>query len=272
MLLGPWKFLPARSGHVAVGGKGLWRIDDVSKDIFYLNLEPDTWTQFPGRLVNCSVGGTQIWGVNTSDDILCLSDGRPMFEQVGGKLVQVSVSKKDHVWGVNRNDEIYHRANGSWHKQGGALTNISVGPAGVWGCNRNHDIYYRKGTYGDVDSNGSGWEHVGGKLIWIASGKGVVIGVNSHHDIYYRQGITSDNPTGTSWKKTDGKLKQIDIHDDKVWGVNSELVMYCATFQGGESSSVESVADEVENLYIEPAGKFSMSMSVKSVFIIQCML
>lgn len=49
----------------------------------------------------------------------------------------------------------------------------------------------------------------------------MVVGVNSNDDIWYREGINSDKPTGTDWKKVNGKLMNIDIEDEEVVGTNS---------------------------------------------------
>lgn len=62
--------------------------------------------------------------------------------------------KGDHVWGVNQNDDIYHRKghHGKWEQIPGKLKQISVaGKNGqfVWGVNANDDIYFRHGYKGE---------------------------------------------------------------------------------------------------------------------------
>ena len=69
---------------------------------------------------------------------------------------QISVSDKDHVWGVNSGDYIYRRTGDSWQQVSGRLKVVSVGQSGVWGVNSNDDIFYRTGTYGDPDTQGTG--------------------------------------------------------------------------------------------------------------------
>ena len=67
----------------------------------------------------------------------------------------MSVSRGDHVWGVNSADNIYRRSGNVWERIPGSLKVVSVSQAGVWGVNANDDIYYRQGTYGDADTAGT---------------------------------------------------------------------------------------------------------------------
>ena len=97
---------------------------------------------------------------------------------------------------------------------------------GSGGVNAANDIYYRTGTYGDVDTAGSGWVKVPGKLKWLASGTDLLVGVNSANDIFYRKGMTAQTPTGTGWVKVPGKLAQIDVHEDEVVGTNPANQIY----------------------------------------------
>merc|ERR1711939_534213 len=73
------------------------------------------------------------------------------WRHIAGKLKQVSVGLGGHVWGVNRNDDIFYRngVGGRWKHIAGKLKQISVGSSGrVWGVNRNDDIFYRNGAGG----------------------------------------------------------------------------------------------------------------------------
>ena len=56
------------------------------------------------------------------------------------------------------------------------MTQVSVGPAGVWGVNGRKQIFHRTGTFGDVDSKGTGWRGVDGSLVQITSRPGQVVG------------------------------------------------------------------------------------------------
>ena len=71
-------------------------------------------------------------------------------------LLKISVSKNNHVWGVNSGDYIYRRTGNRWQQVSGRLKVVSVGLSGVWGVNSNDDIFYRTATYGDPDSQGTG--------------------------------------------------------------------------------------------------------------------
>ena len=89
------------------------------------------------------------------------------WERVTGGLVQIDVYNTD-IWGVNTNDEIYQAALeveegdvidpagdseddsstvvtgfSAWSEISGGLTRVSTGQFGVWGVNKNGNIYYR---------------------------------------------------------------------------------------------------------------------------------
>ena len=72
---------------------------------------------------------------------------------------QLDVSDNGHVWGVNKNQDIYRWTGKNWQHIGGKAIQVTVGPSGVWVVNRANNIYYRKGTYGDSNTAGSGVSH-----------------------------------------------------------------------------------------------------------------
>ena len=93
-------------------------------------------------------------GCNNASSVYKKTEHSPWELQVEGRLVQVSVSDNDHVWGVNSHNRIFRRTMNGWQQVSGSLKCVSVGPAGVWGVNSHDDIFYRTGTYGDVDTDG----------------------------------------------------------------------------------------------------------------------
>ncbi|KAF0523918.1 tectonin 1 [Gigaspora margarita] len=111
------------------------------------------------------------------------------WRQIDGAAVNVGVGTdgtvvgdKNHVWGVNRQNEIFYRTNGDvlWYLVTGDLKNVSVTADGT--------IYTSCASY--------------------------IIGTTSTNEIYqYCRG---------SWFKYDGSLKYVSIIvDGIIWGVNS---------------------------------------------------
>ena len=149
------------------------------------------------------------------------------FEQVDGKLIQISCGKYG-VWGVNSYNHIYYRNMVSinnkgginWLKVDGLLKNISSGENGVWGVNSKDEIFYRKGIT-NSNPTGNGWGMIDGSLKQISSGKYGVYGVNYNDEIWLRDGISNSNPGGVKWISIDGRLKYISAGNFGVWGVNS---------------------------------------------------
>ena len=66
-----------------------------------------------------------------------------------------------------------------------------MGESGVWVVNSNDEIYYRTGTFGDVDTAGTGWQRIREGLKWISSGSDIVVGVNRNDEIYYKRGVST---------------------------------------------------------------------------------
>ena len=68
------------------------------------------------------------------------------------------MSEEGHVWGVNRQGNVYRWTGSSWEHvdnvPGGAMQ-ISVGYSGVWCISKKQQIFYRVGTYNDANSKGS---------------------------------------------------------------------------------------------------------------------
>ncbi|MCP4078449.1 MAG: hypothetical protein GY744_19995, partial [Gammaproteobacteria bacterium] len=112
-------------------------------------------------------------------------------------IVQLSHgSYSEDVWGVNFNNEIFHRkySNNYWKKVPGLLKQVAVAANGtVWGVNKKNVIYRRK------DDNRS-WEKIPGALkqVSVASedtiGGVSVWGIGTDNEIYYRK------EDGSGWK------------------------------------------------------------------------
>jgi len=64
--------------------------------------------------VSVSADGA-VWGTNFSNDIYTYSKGG--WEQVSGKLKQVSVASRQIVWGVTlQNEIVFYRGDHQWEK------------------------------------------------------------------------------------------------------------------------------------------------------------
>jgi hypothetical protein len=149
-----------------------------------------------------------VWGVNRHDQIYYRPGAGGHWKHIGGRLKQVS-GTGNNVWGVNRHDQIYYRAGvrGHWKHIGGRLKHISVSGNKVWGVNRHDQIFYRPGV-------GGHWKHIGGHLKQVSVSGNNVWGVNRHDQIFYRPEV------GGHWKHIGGSLKHVTVQGNHVWGVN----------------------------------------------------
>ena len=57
---------------------------------------------------------------------------------------------------MNRGGNIYRRRVTDWQRVDGWAKQVTVGESGVWHLNSHGNMWYRTGTYGDVDTAGSG--------------------------------------------------------------------------------------------------------------------
>jgi hypothetical protein len=114
----------------------------------------------------------------------------------GAKKCITSNHDGNHVWGVNKDCNIWYRQGrkGTWNFVDGSIKQISVGGMDgqhVWGLDKTDKLFYREGF------NAKAWTLYVGKLKQLSCGgdDGMHIwGVNSNDDVYYMNG------RGSSWK------------------------------------------------------------------------
>jgi len=193
---------------ISIGKSGVWGVD--KNDAVWTQSTNGNWSrQDRIRLVQVS-SGASVWGVNRVGEIYKYLGGGQWQKQINGGMTNVDVSNKDHVWAVDKNNNVWKRTGTGWQNIGGArLRQISVGESGVWGVDPLNTIYYRLGTNGDADTAGTAWRNCGGsslKFRWIASLTNLVIGINSANVIFFRDGITAQRPEGSRWKEASLEL------------------------------------------------------------------
>ncbi|XP_072513527.1 fish-egg lectin-like [Salminus brasiliensis] len=171
---------------------------DTNNDIF--SLSNNCWVQVPGSLKHVSVGPAGIWGVDSDNYIFKLQSG--YWVNVRGLLKQVDAGGMNSPAGANMYDDIYCLLWGegaAWIKIEGKLKYYSCGPYSCWGVNSADDYIMKSVT----QTNCAGsliWEQVPGSLSMIeVSTNGKVYGVNSNGDVLTRDGISRITPAGTGW-------------------------------------------------------------------------
>jgi len=216
---GNWTMMPGsqfKSISVAANGAAVWgtQTNDTILQNTSVLATPDAiqqrvgdiWNEVSGRLKQISVGSAaHIWGVNHKDDIFHRSGNN--WVHIPGKLKQVSVSCNGAVWGVNARDNVFRRDGSNWTEMPGRLKQIAVGGSVILGINKDDNIF---------QWNGSGWVDVDGYLKQVAVGcDNTIWGVNANDDIFRRDGVNQ-------WTNITGKLKQIHVGNaNQVWGVNA---------------------------------------------------
>jgi len=133
------------------------------------------------------------------------------WDKMPGALTCVSVGSAHHIWGVNREQQIWFWAGGSWQLTDGAAVQLSVGEDGTVACiNSSGEVFRRFGSQGH-------WEKLPGNLKVVS--------------VHNAQSIIGNNNAGEVWALANGdwvRMPGTTTHistggsgNSKVWGVNA---------------------------------------------------
>jgi len=190
---------------ISKGKSGVWCVD--RNDNTYMLQRDGRWSRININLFQVS-SGASVWGVNRGDEIFKYL-GNNKWQRIKGGLTNVDVSNKDHVWGVDRANNIWRWTASAWEPIKGSLRQISVGEAGVWGVDTLGRSTVRVGTFGDPDTAGKRWMTRGNqKFQWVASLTNLVIGVTSANAISFME-CPNNRPTGIKWIQPPWSLIQV---------------------------------------------------------------
>ncbi|XP_075046063.1 uncharacterized protein LOC142106910 [Mixophyes fleayi] len=138
--------------------------------------------------------------------------------EMPGELKQVDAGSGE-VYGVNKNDNIYHWESNKWKQLSGKLSHVTVGPAGVWGVNSGTNVYKWQDNK---------WVHMSGALKQVdAGGDKIVSGVNVHDSVYClnKEQILSQS-SDVTYTDIEGSLKYYTCGPLGCWGVSSDNKIY----------------------------------------------
>lgn len=118
----------------------------IRKQLYNKRPSSGGWKHIPGKLHQISASGKNwLWGISTNDKIVTCKkpcdDGN--WINIPGSLKQLVGGETD-VWGVNSSNNIYkmnQNHNNNWIHVGGKLMNISQGGGWIWGVNSEHKVY-----------------------------------------------------------------------------------------------------------------------------------
>jgi len=230
-----WRTVPymvivdaGKAGHYGADGQGrIWKSLDGGKE---WEMEPE----YDAHFRYLAVGDRVLWAIDTVGHTFTKAPGDATWTRhippLNEVMMQVSVSEYDHVWATSLEQSIYRWVGDHWMRVFGRLKVASIGPAGVWGITHNDDIYYRIGTRGIESAVGQGWQLIQGKSKMIASGHNIVFSINSVDNVFRRVGINDDLPWGTHWRNVEGKLQQIDVYKNEIWGHDVNHKVWSLTF------------------------------------------
>lgn len=118
-------------------------------------------------------------------------------------------------------NHVHFILDGRWIKNRKPLIQIDTGltPA-VWGVDRSKKVYtIVDGSFKKIP--GTNFRHV-------TSGAAGIWAINGDDFIFFRTGVTPQSPSGQTWQRIPGLLRQIDSGPSKiVCGVNKVNMVYC---------------------------------------------
>ena len=195
------------------------------------------WNTIKGELKQMSTGQKEVYGVDSHDKISAHAkdpaglnaDGRKGWRNIGGRLMNISASNKDYVFGVNKSDQIYQckkPCKGGWQRMEGGLKQISGAQKYVYGVNRNDSIY--RARLPITNLRNPQWYKIPGSLKWINAGNNdYIYGTNRNDDIYVCQ-----KPCTGGWKQISGGLEAIEADKDTVYGTSRGKNIYSKPMDG----------------------------------------
>ena len=117
------------------------------------------------------------------------------------------------IWGVDRNNDVYHYFHsGKWKRVPGIkLKQIDSGPVGiVLGVTESNEIYRRSGVI-NANHVGREWVKIDGSLSYVSCGGLGCWGVDSTGHVYYLEGVFQHGCAGATLISIDGLMKQIEV-------------------------------------------------------------
>jgi surface antigen len=173
------------------------------------------WEGVTGSLVQIDVGAGEVWGVNSAGTVYNYAGGGKWTARGSGfKSVSAGtmVGASQHVYAVRTNGSVVRWLPGhGWERVAGNLAQIDVGVNEVWGVNSAGNVFSYGGG-GKWTSRGSGFKNVSAGTI-----------VSGAQDVYAvrTNGSVVRWVPGRGWEAVAGKLTQVDVGYDEIWGVNS---------------------------------------------------
>jgi hypothetical protein len=167
------------------------------------------WTHIPGAAVR--VGASPdgwSWVVNSVDDIYRFNIGTNSWNQIPGKLVQISAMSKDKALGVNRVGNIFLWENNAWKQLPGKASWAAIGTDDErWVVNSGGHIFRWTHTTSD-------WTRVPGIAVSVeAQNASRVIVTNGAGNMFAWQ--------SGAWQLLPGECTRATIAHDHAYCVNS---------------------------------------------------
>jgi hypothetical protein len=201
-----WTEVPGAAVEISAKGHEVWAINSAQQIYRWNN---GGWTHIPGAAVR--VGASPdgwSWVVNSVDDIYRFNIGTNSWNQIPGKLVQISAMSKDKALGVNRQGNIYLWENNAWKQLPGQATWAAIGTDDErWVVNSGGHIYRWTHTTSD-------WTRVPGVAVSVeAQNASRVIVTNGAGNMFAWQ--------SGAWQLLPGECTRATIAHDHAYCVNS---------------------------------------------------
>ena len=189
------------------------------------------WAPIAGKLLQLSLGGKNVIGINRAHDIFVAPVGTSKWAKKSGKIQHITLWE-DKVCGINKANDIYFADNvldPKWKRVNGKLDQVCMTDGGlVAGVTKDHEVYVGKFGSGE-------WTKKPGVLKYISVDGKRACGTNAADDVFCAEDV--NNP---KWVRVPGKLSRVELSGTRMCGVNSAGNVYMGTFMRGNWDHIAS--------------------------------
>lgn len=230
---GEWELVGSNIKQISLCGDRVWGVTECNDNYYF---KSGVWTKFDSNLaqISCSVANT--WGLNRTGGVFYLDTNDKWQSVEGDTLRQISLSA-DEVWGVDENQDVFHRSgpSGTWTKIDTTLqVQVSIASGHVWAVDWQDRVYYRFGTQGN-------WQQIGGGLAQVAARPdGGAIGVNRFGIV---MAVDGPNNPGQWIPLKDENRRSMVAYDDTacdLWILDANTNVYSSCDGGNTFKAITS--------------------------------
>lgn len=190
------------------------------------------WASVPGGVKSVIMNNKEsVWALNQNGDIFIRLSLDRQWEQVSGKAAMITLNNESTTLALDPEGTVYLRSNTSsvnpvgtqWKPVSNSpkMSAILLVSNYVWALDATGQPYFSESL--SLNQETLVWTQIIGKNFksLFSNILGHLWALDTSNNMYVRIGITKENPTGSAWKKIDGKFTYIALTDEgAVFGID----------------------------------------------------